>query len=84
MPEPLEFRRSHGVDEVRQTILDLRVEVRGNFSGCSRGRSIRSSGSTSGCSPTPSAPGWETGVAHSPSGELVGLCFGTPLGPDTR
>ncbi|MGK5544980.1 GNAT family N-acetyltransferase [Streptomyces sp. URMC 127] len=83
MPEPIEFRRSRDVDEVRQTILDLHVEVRGDF-----GLLDRPFNSVERFDERLLAyaqrPGWETVVARTPGGELVGFCFGTPLGADTR
>ncbi|PAU47987.1 acetyltransferase [Streptomyces albireticuli] len=70
------------MDEVRQTILDLHAEVRGDFGLLDRPfntverfdeRLIAYA----------QRPGWETVIACTRGGEPVGFCFGTPLASTT-
>ncbi|MFI9724632.1 GNAT family N-acetyltransferase [Streptomyces sp. NPDC052396] len=79
----MQFRRSRDVDEVRRTILDLHVEVRGDFGLLDRPFNTVERFDERLLAYA-KRPGWETVVASLPSGEPMGFCFGTPLGPDTR
>ncbi|MEU5053711.1 N-acetyltransferase [Streptomyces sp. NPDC021096] len=82
MPDRLEFRRSRDVDEVRQTILDLHVEVRGDFALLDRPFNTVERFDERLLAYA-KRPGWETVIARTPGGEPVGFCFGTPLAPAT-
>ncbi|MFF4534120.1 GNAT family N-acetyltransferase [Streptomyces sp. NPDC001407] len=82
MPDRLEFRRSRDVDDVRQTILDLHVEVRGDFGLLDRPFNTVERFDERLLAYA-QRPGWETVLARTPGGEPVGFCFGTPLAPTT-
>ncbi|WKU42634.1 GNAT family N-acetyltransferase [Streptomyces sp. VNUA116] len=84
MPETadLTFRRTSDVEAVRQTILDLHAEVRGDFGLMSKPfNSIERFDER--LTAYAQRPGWQAVVAHTTSHEPVGFCFGTPLAPNT-
>ncbi|MEU1377954.1 GNAT family N-acetyltransferase [Streptomyces triculaminicus] len=84
MPESLEleFRRNLDVEDVRQTILDLHVEVCGDFGLLDRPFNSIERYDERLLTYT-QRPGWEAMVARTPDGEPAGFCFGTPLAPNT-
>lgn len=75
------YRHVTEVEEVRQLILDIHVEVRGEFGMMNRPFYAvdRFNDRLSGYA---SRSGWEAVVAHQGQ-EPVGYVFATPLGPDT-
>jgi hypothetical protein len=75
------FRRTNDVDDIRQLLLDIHVEVRGEFGLMDRefyqvDRYAQRLGTYS------SRPGWEVVVAYE-GDEPVGYAFAVPLGSDT-
>ncbi|GGR46009.1 N-acetyltransferase [Streptomyces netropsis] len=80
--DDLTFHRTSDVEDVRQTILDLHAEVRGDFGLMSKPfNSIERFDER--LTAYAQRPGWEAVVARTAVGEPVGFCFGTPLGPNT-
>ncbi|WP_448330492.1 N-acetyltransferase family protein [Streptomyces sp. DSM 41534] len=75
------FRHVADVEKVRQLLLDVHVEVRGDFGMLDRPFYAvdRFDERLSGYA---SRPGWEAVVAEE-AGEPVGYVFATPLGPST-
>jgi hypothetical protein len=81
MTGALTFRRTSDVDSVRRLLLDIHVEVRGDFGLMdrefySRERYEERLNSYS------SRPGWEAVIAYE-GDEPAGYVFAVPLGPDT-
>jgi GNAT superfamily N-acetyltransferase len=79
--EDLELRHVRDVEEVRQAIVDIHVEVRHHdfgltapFYSAERFNDRLTSHSA--------APGWEAVVGYD-RGEPVGFAYGVPLGPNT-
>ncbi|MGW2291852.1 GNAT family N-acetyltransferase [Streptomyces phaeochromogenes] len=71
-----------GLPEIRQTILDIHVEVRQRDFGLT-GSFYEVESFDKRLTSYTSRPGW-TAVIGYDDGEAVGFCFGTTLGPDTR
>ncbi|MFE2410811.1 GNAT family N-acetyltransferase [Kitasatospora sp. NPDC059408] len=78
----LTFRHATNVEEVRQAILDLHVEVRGDFGLMHLPfYSVERFGERlTGHS---SRDGWEAVIGYD-GGEPVGFCYVVPLGPTTQ
>ncbi|MGW0557314.1 N-acetyltransferase family protein [Streptomyces sp. NPDC002926] len=68
--------------EIRQTLLDIHVEVRHHDFGLI-GPFYEVDRFNERLSSYASRPGW-AGVVGYEDGEAVGFCFGVPLAPDTR
>ncbi|WP_432013658.1 N-acetyltransferase [Streptomyces cucumeris] len=78
----LSFRHIIDVEEVRQLLLDIHVEVRGGFGMMDRPfNAVERFGER--LSTYAARPGWKTVIAYH-GDEPVGYTFATPLGPDTR
>ncbi|NGO45532.1 GNAT family N-acetyltransferase [Streptomyces ureilyticus] len=78
----LDLRHCTNIDQVRQTIVDIHVEVRqsdlgltGSFYSAERFNDRLTSHRTE--------PGWEAVIAYDGT-EPAGFAYATPLGPDTR
>ncbi|WP_367140956.1 MULTISPECIES: N-acetyltransferase [Streptomyces] len=70
------------VEALRQTILDLHAEVRGDFGLMSKPfNGIERFGER--LTAYAQRPGWQAVVTHTTSHEPVGFCLSTPLAPNT-
>ncbi|MFD5709320.1 GNAT family N-acetyltransferase [Streptomyces pharetrae] len=78
----LELRHYTQVEPVRQTIVDVHVEVRQRDLGLT-GPFYSADRFNERLSGHSSAPGWEAVLAYD-GGEPAGFAYATPLGPDTR
>ncbi|NUS89005.1 MAG: N-acetyltransferase [Streptomyces sp.] len=78
----IDFRRVTDVEDVRQLLLDIHVEVRGEFGLMDQPFQFveRFDERLSSCA---SRPGWEAVLGYA-EGEPVGFAFGVPLAADTR
>ncbi|MEU8550976.1 GNAT family N-acetyltransferase [Streptomyces roseoverticillatus] len=76
----LTFQHTRDVDDVRQTILDMHAEVRGDFGLMSKPFNAVERFDER-LTAYAQRPGWEAVIARTGTGEPAGFCFGTPLAP---
>jgi hypothetical protein len=81
MNNTITYRRTSEVDRVRQLILDIHVEVRGEF-GLMERPFYRPDRFDERLTAYSSRPGWEAVVGYHGE-EPVGYVFAVPLGPNT-
>lgn len=80
--DTLELRHENDVDKVRQLLVDIHVEVRGDFGLMDRPFNSAKRFDER-LSSYASRPGWETVIGYD-GGEAVGYAFAVPLAPDSR
>lgn len=76
------FRKTNDVEEIRQLILDIHVEVRGEFGLMSR-PFYQVERFDERLTMYAARPGWNTVIGYD-GDEAIGFVFGVPLGPDSR
>ncbi|MET9419053.1 N-acetyltransferase, partial [Streptomyces klenkii] len=72
----LTFQHTRDVDDVRQTILDVHAEVRGDFGLMSKPFN-HVERFDERLTAYAQRPGWEAVIARTGTGEPAGFCFGT-------
>ncbi|RZU28302.1 hypothetical protein EV284_6468 [Streptomyces sp. BK022] len=77
------YRRTADVDSVRDLILDIHIEVRGEF-GLLNQPFYHPERFDERLTMYASRPGWEAVVAYSGEEEPIGYVFAVPLGADTK
>lgn len=82
IPARLTFRHTTAVEEVRELILDIHVEVRGEF-GLMDTPFYHRERFDERLSSYASRPGWESVIGYD-GDQTVGFAFGVPLAPDTK
>ncbi|MFG2144146.1 GNAT family N-acetyltransferase [Streptomyces sp. NPDC048696] len=78
----IELRHHTDVEPVRQTVIDIHIEVRQRDLGLS-GSFYTADSFNTRLTGHSSRPGWETVIAYDGT-EPAGFAYAVPLGPDTR